>query len=286
MLKRPTINHFNVISLAPTNKAYAHLFPKYSAYTASFEISNVLSSVPSAIRRTICNELPIKGLNCGLNDITTTDVFHIHEMILSRLRMIPVQQSVKIGTTYNLKATNDTHELITVYSKELRSADRIVAFNENIPLFTLAAGTSITIQCKVVENYGYVREYGAFTAGINVVSMPNGNNWLVKFTNNGTATAKHIVTSAVKNIIARLSGIDLEFISEGGIHVLTIPHETKTIGHLIQQHVLQLYPNCNYIICHRTQEGSITLRVQCDDPMEIFTTTIKHLVDIYRQLNV
>lgn len=300
MAARPQLSNLKTVNLAPKVKNHANLLPHFTANEVSCDVKNVLSSVPNGIRRVICCEMPVKGLDCELEDIETTDVFHIHELIRTRLRAIPIQQSLKVGTEYVLRAKNDSHEILTVYSKEFSNSRQ--SFNGNIPLFTLAAGCQITIKCKIIEQYGYVRGYGAFVMGVNTRSCAaepidgassnsKCTSWKLSFINNGTATGQHIVSTAIGCILARLRALDADYIAdnlvtESNDHVLGVPNENDTIGALIMQHALEYFPSeCKFITCNVTAEKVLVFRIRADNPKEILLTTIKNLIDIYRQLN-
>jgi len=70
-----------------------------------FTIVGVDNAIANAIRRVLCLELPVKALVCNYEDIETDDAHVIPEVIVKRLRMIPLLQSCPAAATFSLNAT-------------------------------------------------------------------------------------------------------------------------------------------------------------------------------------
>lgn len=291
------IHSITTKSLAPSKKLqadYPNLCPQFPASITTFLIDNVNAPISNALRRVIANEMVVKCLDCELSDIDTDNEFIIHEMIQLRLRMLPLQQSCKVGAKFTLDVTNKSLELIDVKSKDLKGP--FVAFNQNITLFTLAANKYCKITCKVVEAVGYMVGYGGAVMGVNTASIPqsmedceqsssstNVTKWMVKFTNNGTTQPQIIIKEAIQNIINRLRGITYDFITEDNTSVLLINNETETIGSMLLKQIIDLNPTIEYVTVNQVNRV-VKLRIIIANPERTLKIAVDSLITIYSNM--
>jgi hypothetical protein len=207
--------------LTPAYKKYESLLPTVNhPVMFSCTLSNVNNAISNALRRVIGGELLVKGFDCEFSDITTTDVFIIPEMIIQRLRCIPVHQDVPDDTVFEIHVTNKSLDLIDVKSSSIQVVrdknnnldknkhGKRAYHNETFTLFTLNAGCSLTIKnIRITKNAGYVKGWGSYVLGVHTSSFaldqqpidlfdPNSKGlsssvaaprkWKLQFTTNGT----------------------------------------------------------------------------------------------------
>jgi hypothetical protein len=269
--------------------------PLYPATATSFKLDNVNASISNAIARVIKCEMVVKILDCDLSDIDTNDEFIIHHMIQSRVRMIPLQQSCKLGSKFTLDVTNSSLELIDVKSSLLTGA--FVAFNQNITLFTLGANKSCKLTCRVIEASGNREGYGAACIGVNTVSIPqdmkecdkstsrsNTTAWMIKFVNNGTAKSTNIIKDAVQNIIDRLQNIHCEWFTEDDASVAYIDDETDTIGAMLLKQIIIQNPQIEYVTIDSTLSTALKVRMVSSDPNKVMTEAVGSLKALFASI--
>lgn len=227
---------------------------------AEFKLKDASNAVGNAIRRVLIGEFPIKALSAHYDDASCDDPNVILPMILHRLRLIPIDQSVELNTVYSLDVTNK--DVIT----RVVTTDAIVGrgshpFN-TAPLLHLQAGKTITI-----KNIRVVSELNSDFAGQTIapcavslvdesaegtlynayedvddfdkfVSRNNYRNWIIKFDTNGTMPVKDILNVAFSEISRRLQAVkEYKPILIGSEYRIEIPNETHTIGGLIMRYI-------------------------------------------------
>jgi hypothetical protein len=78
---------------------------------ASFKLSGVNTQFANLIRSTLLTGLPVRHLFANYENLKTTDEYIIPEVILNRIRIIPILQDTQIGK--NLHWTSDVmHRVI------------------------------------------------------------------------------------------------------------------------------------------------------------------------------
>lgn len=225
----------------PRDPKYNKLLPRYYfpvKFTGDF--SPISAATANCLRRTICGEMLVKALAAEYDDIKTSDVFVLPEIVLSRLAMIPLDQSCPIDTIFELNAENATATTRDVSTNEFKIVKhgkgpqmKHIPFNDTTTFLTLQPGKSIQISnIRVNQSYSYVKEHGAYCVGINTsstvaphdkVNIPidtfdpasqgisssvaDPRDWRISFTTNGTMTPYDIIAAACDNIIHRLTSL-------------------------------------------------------------------------------
>ena len=292
-----TVTDIEIIDLAPKlpNRKYSHLLPTvFTPKQMSFTINGTNNAVANAIRRTVLCELRVKHLHLEYEDIKTDEAFIIPEMIIKRLRMIPINQTVASDATFSINVTNTTAALIDVKSASIVDAGGKFAglFNETFTLFTLHPGKYIrATNIRIKDEYGWREEYGGCVLACNATSLAldvepiniyvkgqqgaissslaNPRVWRVSFTTNGNMPPRAIVGAACDSIVERLRIIK-ELLwsveSNGDEHILTVNDESDTIGNLLMRGILELYPDIRAVVYSTSATGRIlTVRIRCDD---------------------
>jgi DNA-directed RNA polymerase subunit L len=295
------------------------LFPKH----IEFQIAGVTNAESNAIRRTVACELLVSGMHVEYEDISTNDMFILPEMLINRLRLIPIDQSTPLDAVFGLTVTNTTDQLRDVKAGEMRIVSggkgssthpqlKKLPFNETYTLFTLNAGKSIEIKnIGIHQDYGFNEEHGGHVVAVNAASVaidqkaintyePNDGDgipsrisnprvWRLRFTTNGTMEPKKIVASACDNIISRVQAVQNLLYSiqnNGDEYILTIDGETDTIGNLFMKTICEIYPDIRAITYSTSSVGRVlTVRIRCDEDINtIYSTTIKHIVKVFTEI--
>lgn len=212
----------------------------------TFTLDNVSHALANAIRRTISCELVIKSLVAEHISWKSNDGFLISEMILKRLRMIPLDQDTPMTASFKLIVINNTTELRDVKSGEIISNgnSKQLPFDSTYTICTLNPGKSLSIDDI------YVQETAAYNAGdgMNAVanhvtstaldvtpinwyeetneensplsdptngifitgipsSIANPRKWEISFISNGNMQCNKIMIAACKNLITRINNV-------------------------------------------------------------------------------
>ena len=290
------------------------LFPERESVEGVLSLRGVDNSVSNAIARVMSIELPVKALWCefsGYKMVESKDDFHIPEMILARLTMIPLDQNCPLDATFELIINNPHPEMIYVFTGDIKRIGKggPLPFDKNIQLMTLAAGRSCMIKdIKVTESAGNIRGMGKFSVANGVASivdedgmtpqdapyqqyegigtpttLQNYSAWKVRFTTNGTIEPKNLCITSCKNIIARITTV-ATYISMvksiGDVHILDIAEETSTIGNLIMRSALRLYPDISVVFKDENFSLTITI-ISHDDIKSIYKNIIADVVGIF-----
>jgi len=139
----------------------------------SFELHDVNNAIANGLRRVICNELPGLALWFELEECVTDNPFAINNMIQNRIRLIPIDQTVRPDTIFELKVINTTPVVRYVWSNEIRlQGGREIKkpiFN-NHPLFTLEPNKRLDIdRITIRRDYGY--NFAGHSLACNVTSL-------------------------------------------------------------------------------------------------------------------
>ena len=180
-MKAVTVKDIKIIDLTPKlkNKALEKLLPtRLFPMRLEFNVAGVSNAVSNAIRRTVMCELLVRGLHAEHTDMKTNDMFIISEMIIKRLRMIPIDQTTPIDAVFSLDVANDTADIIDVKSGLIkissanRSPIKIIPFNETFTLFTLNPGKFFKLDnIRIEQEYGFQPEYGSLVMTCNATSL-------------------------------------------------------------------------------------------------------------------
>jgi len=241
--KLESYNEYNLIPKIDDEELKKYLPKNLVPQKIEFILSDANNAIANALRRTITGESPVNILDVQISDIVTNDPFIIQEMIISRIRMIPLLQSCHVNNEFELIVENNSVEDREIKSGEIKYRARNsgehdkgarkmrdnlgesapLPFNETFTLFTLHAGNQIKISpIKIITEYGFNEGFGMCALGINAVSWPidvDINNtpsslsalkkncpkkWRVSFITNGIAPGKEIIDLACNEIIKRL----------------------------------------------------------------------------------
>jgi len=302
------------------NPALNIFLPKYYfAQRLEFDIHNVSNAVSSAIRRTISTELLVKAMICKYEDIATTDIYIIPEMIIKRISTLPLDQSCPLDMTLELTAANHTATTRDVKSHEIRVVNggkgntlKHIPFNDNITLFTLQPGKTAKISnIRINQSYGYVSGDGMYVVAFNAVSialdqapndmydesstqgvsssMMNARQWRIRFNTNGIMPTTAIVAAACENIISRVTFVAglLESINmKNDEHILNINGESSTIGNLFMRAICDLYPDIGAVTYSVADiERICTIHVRCNEDIEeVFRAAIAEIVSTFKTI--
>lgn len=128
----------------------------------------------NALRRVISDEVPVKALNCNMNDIITTDVFIVRDFVQDRLRQIRISQDVDDDCRFKLEVVNNTPIIKVVTTKDLIPLTKTKAEDimyDTIPIIELNPGKSIVIKAITIDK-GYNWQYGGYKVATNVALVP------------------------------------------------------------------------------------------------------------------
>lgn len=314
------VSDIKITDLTPVikNPALAKLVPKtLLSKHISFTISGVNNAISNALRRTIACELLVNGLHAEYEHVKTNDMFVIPEMILGRLKMVPIDQTCPLDAVFELDVTNKTAGELDVKMGDMRIVNpghgkkplRELPFNHTTTIVTLKPGKSMKISnIGLHQDYCYHLGYGAYVVACNVASVAvdqqpinlyegggipssisNPQVWKISFNTNGTLPPREIITVACDNIIARVTAIkELLFSIENNNdeYILTINGESDTIGNLFMRTINDIYPDIRAVVYSTSSVGRVlTLRIRCDEDINtIYDTTIKHIVKVFNTI--
>lgn len=285
-----------------TKKDYADVPAEYKKWlptvclgeTYECTLNNVNVSLANGIRRVLASEYLVKGLVAEYEDVTVTDEFVIMELLLKRISMIPIKQSIAPDVTFSLEYENNTNEIQPVWSGLMLASDKEQYFNETFNLCDLRPGCRLSIKKVSVESHmGHENGYGMFAVALNPVaivqdvvpylapslrdeeaknskkvnytasSVSDPTVYLLRFNTHGTADGKDIFRNAVQEILHRLQNVDPSAIIETDTEFkLEIMNETDTIGNILMYHIAKAFPNID-MVTYNTLGGvrRVTLRI-------------------------
>jgi hypothetical protein len=153
-------------------QAAVDLLPKnLKSQKIQFELHDVHRTIANGIRRTMNSETEVLRMVADPLKVETDDPFISDDFICNRIKMIPIDQSVSVGTIFTLDVVNRTGGPMKVYTKELKSNLRKRPFNDNNIILKLNKGRFIRITgitTKVSKNY----IDGEHSAALCVVAVP------------------------------------------------------------------------------------------------------------------
>jgi DNA-directed RNA polymerase subunit L len=318
------ITNVKTTDLAPKikNPAFHKYLPtRLTALRYEFDISPVSNAVSNALRRTLACEMYVERLHAEFDQLKTTDCFIIPEMVLNRLHMIPMDQTVASDATFELIASNDGAFVRDVKTSEMRIVNagtkasnkqpaKTLPINGNITLCTLMPGTTLKISNITIQGeFGFVKGCGMYAMAVNCVSIAvdqqpinmygdkkglsssiaNPRHWRVGFTTNGELPPAQMVARACDNIIARISAVQSShsITRNKSEYLITMHGESDTLGNLFMRAICELYPDIPSVNWSNGDiERICTLRIQCgdDDINIILYTAIKHIIATFTEI--
>lgn len=297
-------------------KEFAHLLPSRKKESVELRFDGCRSSVVNALRRVIMSEMNIIGLNASNSSFDTNDayIFEMLEMIIQRVKSIPVDQKTPVGTQFRIDVDNsdkNTNAIVTMgQAKQISGAKMAdLPFEKNIVLLEVQPRRKFKCTMHVDELYASERTngcravasgvcsvlanpedaYNQYTGTGTPVMQSDHRSWLLRFDTNGIMSAKDIITTACNRILRRLHDAHsaaqekFELINEE--HRLTIS-ETPTIGELIREKV---YFNQNDVeaVFMNTDDraGTITIRLKTSvDPAGIVAGAVDLLIEDFNRI--
>ena len=202
---------------------HKNLLPNLTKKTVSFELIDSNEAFANGIRRVFNDELDIKVLNADINNINTDDKFILPDNIKERLNLLPINQSILHNKLFNISITNDTNEIINIYSKDILNkdkTDKVEYFNKNVQICSLRPKKYISISnIGISTDKGYENNVyclGSFTykcinTDFNIPSLNNKlSDFAISFTNNYNAEPKEIINMIYDNLYFRMKKIQTE----------------------------------------------------------------------------
>lgn len=301
------VTGFKVSKIVPkVPREMADLLPQYPSEEISFRLSGATNAIANAFRR--CpEELLAKYLACNGSDVITNDEYIINDFIAMRVKSIPLQQSIQLGTTWELSAVNNTTEIIDIMTNDINvSGTKVRPFN-NCVLCTLNPGRQLYIKGVVNEAMSYIDGSGMVPLAslcsstvVDVDSLPNSfegivgtpsrqanrMDWLISMVTPGHIDANKLMTLICDNIIARAKNVKrLEIISTKDLHELVIIGETHTIGTLLSRECENIKDIKFYSNKPDPTSFGIRFEMRCDsDPKVILDSMLDSIVHKFEGL--
>ena len=150
------INEFTLISdkLSP----YINLIKKHNLcddpesliddskrYNIKIVIRNTYSAFANEIRRIVIDELCVYYLETHQYNVKTNDEHLITIRMMQNLKMVPINQDVNNSLVLKLNVTNNTADIMTVYSSNITNEHKNLYINGKIPLCKLQPGRYLKI---------------------------------------------------------------------------------------------------------------------------------------------
>jgi DNA-directed RNA polymerase subunit L len=197
-----------------------HLLPNLTKQSVVFDLLNSNEAFANSIRRVFVDELPVRCLNVPYNNIITNDKFILPDNIAHRLSLIPILQDIDMNSTFSLNVTNDTNDIINIYSRDLinkNKNDTKKYFNGNIQICSLKPNRYLNItNIKLNIDYGYnnaVYTIGSFKYEIinidfNISSLNNTlKDFRFELINNSNISIKGLINLIHETLYIRLKKI-------------------------------------------------------------------------------
>lgn len=255
---QPAVTAIKFEDLIPkvTNKKWADmkLIPTVLVpYKGSFEIKNGNSALANSIRRSIMSEYMTKTYYFLYVDFSSDDVYLPKDMILDRIRLIPINQKVDENATFSLNVRNDTKTIMAVTVKDIvvnekmSGASKAPIANQQTIIAYLNPGRSFSIKkISIRKSRGY--DHASYSVASNVVSLAlgeesekpssisNPTHHRIEFICNGGVPGRTLISNVCRDLIERFEGVRNllpTLMKTGNVSALTIRGETDTISALL-----------------------------------------------------
>ena len=306
-----TVTGVVVTSLQPKikNKVLEHLIPKVLIpQRLEFILGGVSNAISNAIRRTVLCELPVRALHCEYEDIKTNDAHVIPDMIQTRLKMIPIDQTTPLDATFDLDMSNKGLEVADIKTGYFKG--KKPPCNPTHTLLSLNPGKFIKISnIRVFTEYGHRVGHGMMVLAVNAVSLAvdviplntyegtgvpsrvaDPRVWKIAFNTNGTMDPIEIVKMACNGIVSRMQSVqDLLSTIENSEdqYILNVHGESHTIGNLLMKTICELFPDITAVTYNVSSvERMFTLRVRCDEDINtVLNVTVRHLIKVFNDIH-
>lgn len=260
-----------------------HLLPTFTKLGLQFQLLDSNEAFANAIRVVFNDELLVKYLDGSIFEINTNDKYLLPDNILERIALIPLKQNTNINKKYKINITNNTTDIIKVYSKEIKSLDSSTSidFNPNILLCTLRPNKHLIINnIKINEDHGFQNhifslgsfQYEIINTDFKTLSLnTNSSDFQLELINNGNIELDDLVNKIYDNLYVRLKKIQTDinayqlenhssdiskiltdvFIIKNAdsndLYEIHLVHEYNNIGNLLTKYIYDLDNNIELI---------------------------------------
>lgn len=308
MTEKVSVKNFQVKNIKPVVPQYAakYLPTVLTPQSVSFELHGVNIAIANGIRRVIEGEFPTKSLNFDIDgdNFETNDPFVLNDFIRTRIRCIPVHQSIKKDSVFSIDVLNTSHQNIEVKSSAIKPNPKL--FDETISITELLPNKYIKIK-KIYVDEGQSRFYGGFTVSsgsacvvldvkpLNMytrsgtpASEADPRSFRITFDTNGTIEPKKIVTQSCDEIIKRLAhikGMLYKLVKTEDIHQLRVEGENDTTGNILMKTICDIFPDipsCVYLV--NLIDKSMTINLRTSDPVDVLESAIAEATKILEKI--
>lgn len=223
------------------------LIPHMRKYSVKVHIKKASKEIVNGLRRTLMEEIEIKGLEVDKDNIDTDDTNIMWNSIKVAIESIRLDQNVPANIRFHLEYTNNTTYPQMVRASHLKSDHKFESppFNESFRIMTVRPGHFLRIKnIKVIsvqarrrkdnvesdEVYPWPRSYGLYTAVTNCgMDCPNiekyergvgqsslttePTEYIITLGTNGNVDIKTLLKAACASISARSREIYKELVT-------------------------------------------------------------------------
>jgi len=301
MTSKVSISQYKEEILRPQVKGadLEKLIPAMSPVNVSFKMAGTNNAFANAFVNAISCEVPAKSLNVMYESITTDDEFIIPEMLILRLKLIPVNQSVPLSTTFTLNVINKSAIIRDVKMDEFKSSvGGNLPFNGNFTLCTLRPMCALKISAvNILVGKGV--DHAAFNLAYLCASIPEGNPFnpltgegescsvanprahTIKFSTNGQIPAKELIRAACKVMTEKLADLQTmiaDFETVGDKHVLNVAGESIQFGNALIRAIYDTHPDIPFAAITDSSFGrGLTIKLRTEKLAETLTSAINSM---------
>lgn len=300
---------------------HKHLLPTFTKLGLEFQLINSNEAFANAIRIIFNDELLVKYLDVSIFNINTNDKYILPDNILERIALIPLKQNTNINKKYKINVTNNTNDIIKVYSKEIQSLDsaKTQDFNPNILICTLKPNKYLSINnITINENYGFQNHifslgsfhYEIINTDFKTLSLnTNSSDFQLELINNGNIELDDLVNKIYDNLYIRLKKIQTDvnayqlenhssdiskiltdvFIIKNAdsndLYEIHLVHEYNNIGNLLTKYIYDLDNNIeliNYKLEHPLRH-KVIINIKHSQYKKLINNAIENII---KDLNI
>lgn len=258
--------------------------PNAKHITCSFELKNAYTELANALRRCLIDEIPVKRISFSPENFTTDDEYILHDYLLSRIRLLPIDQSLDEKTTASLSITNNSSRLITVTTADIKCNKKTFP-SDHYEVIHLRPGKSININNMFIESGINLESATGFTLLTNTQYeildiepfneekntgmtslLASPRHFRLGFKTKGNINVKKVMHMCCDELLSRLNkmkisvnefiesksdkiyyGNDLRMEKEESIFVFKFPNEYVTLPSLIARNCYILNPEILFV---------------------------------------
>ncbi|MCK4967643.1 MAG: hypothetical protein KAS12_01195 [Candidatus Aenigmarchaeota archaeon] len=255
----------------------------YKPQTINLILSDTNTATVNAIRRTVIDETKTKRLIFDIVDMKSDDRFFISDFIQERIRSIPIEQNIPIGARFSLDYRNDTEKVQYVHANHIIGKTTRKICNDEFILFSINPGKYIKISnMYIIEDYGFNNgthnaSYMCRFKPIDIVMEDHQSaniqprKFAITIKTNGEMDNKVFLKKCLDELIVRVKNINLDNLeSLGENHTLKIYSETYSIGNLISNAIIDIYPQVAHVSpTYPQQTHSVFINITHHDREEL-----------------